>query len=388
MKIIWYKPHEAPNLYQARYFPVVFCRADDTVYLPVLDWVQEVEEAVDRLFRDDLITADEFGEILEQLRQHQQPGEPLRETTPFKVPIGAAVFADAPGLHPFGLRARPKTIFVQVREVRWLGAEGEEDGGGPLQRLGVWLWLVGDLAAEVVDIDCEQTYLADYRGKAIARLAERPEPYRGDDDAEEGEGLRGGVRETRFALTLVFEAPAPRHLTSATPPDLLHLKLLPLCVRREVARWEFPDGEPVYPLIKSAGESVVLVEGLRQGRLSAEAERRLMDERNALDVESPGPYFVEHPVLLVGARLPARPEPTEPRLPGWRSPVDLLQRCPLGVTLTTREGEELIPVSTTIQVQSSHAEELEASYHFPQLEALPPVASLEVEVLSLVEENA
>jgi hypothetical protein len=90
-------------------------------------------------------------------------------------------------------------------------------------------------------------------------------------------------------------------------------------------------------------------------------------------------------VLLISARLPVRGKEDEDGLTDWHSPVDLLDRCPLAVTLEAQDGTEIAPQTTTIQVQSSHAEELEASYHFPQLQELPPLRKLRVEVLNVVE---
>lgn len=385
MHIAWYQPHQPPSVYQPRYFPVALSRLDDTLYLPALDALQVVEQALDRLFADGLITVDEFDEVLFELHRRQLPGEELHATTLYKVPVQSEQFEEAPGLHPFKLRVRPRGCSVLVRELRWLQAEQEEDKE-PERRLGVWLWVATRLPADLVDVDVEHTYLADATGRVIARLAERPQPY-ARDDLDEQLALRGtrgaAAREARFALTLVFEAPNSRRLGEYAPLDVLHLTLRPLEVHQRLIRWEFTAAAPPYPLIKSTGETTVLVEGIQRGTLSSTSERRLLDERNRLDSEEPGPYYAEHPVLLVTARLPEQAGWGEEGSPDWRSPLELLSRCPVEVSLRASDGSEIRPLTTTVEVHSSHVEELEAAYHFPQMRELPPVSALQVEVLEV-----
>lgn len=388
MRIIWYKPHEAPDLYQPRYFPVAFSRTEDTIYLPTLDPVQAVEESVDQLFQDDLISAAEFAEVLAALDERREAVDPLRETTPYKLPVRMEQFKQVPGLRPFSLDVEPLSCSVLVRDLRWLRVDDEGDGSdGEQRRLGVWLWVTGYLQADLIDIDVEETYLADAHGEVIARLTEHPRGYRRPDlDAilEDPEIILD-CHDANFALTLVFEAPPVRPHGPAPAPDVLRLRLKPLCVRRHQVTWDFGEAEPLYPLIKDAGPSVVLVEGLRSGQLSAEAERRYLDDRNAVSEEEGGPFYAEHPVLLVAARMPQSERPPMVHLDNWRTPVDLLHRCPLSVRLWPEEGPPLAPASITIAVHSNQPNELEASYHFCDLETLPHLSRLTVEVLTVEE---
>lgn len=382
MRIIWYKPHQAPDLYQPRYFPVALARAEDAIYLPTLDPVQTLEEAVDQLFQDELISIEEFDEVLQALYEHRGPNEVLRETTPYKVPLQAEQFAQAPGLRPFRLAIEPSTCSVLVRDIRWLripDGNGEEEG----RRLGVWLWVAAYLDADLVEIDVEETYLADHRGKTIARLTEHPQGYR-REDLDEIAGLRmgSGPHEINFATTLVFEAPPERRVSRSQNVDVLHLALRPLRVQRHTVDFEFASADVSYPLIKDAGPAVVLVEGVQTGQLSPDSERRFLDERNDLENPDDSPYYAEHPVLLVAARMPQVCEPAH-KLDNWRSPIDLLLRLPLAVRFFGRDGAEITPSSTTIAVQADQPDELEASYHFCALEALPELAGLQVEVLTL-----
>lgn len=384
MHIIWYKPHQAPDLYQPRYFPVALARAEDTIYLPTLDPVQTVEEAVDQLFQDDLLSAEEFGEVLHALYEHCGPGESLRETTPYKVPVQPEQFAQAPGLRPFRLAVQPTSCSVLVRDIHWLRT-AQDDGEGEARRLGVWLWLAAYLDADLVDIDVEETYLADHRGKTIARLTEHPQGYRSEElDDTTSLPLISGPREINFATTLVFEAPPQRLNNASQHVDVLHLTLRPLRVERHTVDFAFAGADVTYPLIKDAGPAVVLVEGVQTGQLSPDSERRFLDERNDLEDPDNVPYHPEHPVLMVAARMPSLGEPAH-RLDNWRSPVDLMLRLPLAVRLYGRDGAEITPSSTTIAVQSDEPNELEAFYHFCGMKALPELASLQVEVLTLAD---
>ena len=382
MRIIWYKPHQAPDLYQPRYFPVALARTEDAVYLPTLDPVQTVEEALDQLFQDDLLSVDEFNEVLEELYEHREPGEALRQTTPYKVPVQPEQFAQAPGLRPFRLSTSPASCSVLVRDLRWLRSE-QEEGQEAERRLGVWVWVAAYLDADLIDVDAEETYLADHRGKVIARLTEQPQGYRTEElDELASFAPDSGPREINFAMTLVFEAPPPRR--PAQEPDVLHLALRPLRVQRHTVEFEFPSADISYPLIKDAGSAVVLVEGIQNGQLSPDAERRYLDDRNAFDDPDDSPYYPEHPVLMVAARVPSLGLPAR-QLDNWRSPVDLLMRLPLSVRLYGRDGAEITPSSATISVQSDQPDELEAYYHFCALQALPELAGLQVEVLTLAD---
>lgn len=384
MRIIWYKPHQAPNLYQPRYFPVALARAEDAIYLPTLDPVQTVEEAVDQLFQDELLSVDEFGEVLQALYEHRGPGEPLRETTPYKVPVQPEQFAQAPGLRPFRLAVQPASCSVLVQDIRWLRVAHDE-GGEETRRLGVWLWVAAYLDADLVDIDVEETYLSDHRGKTIGRLTEHPQGYRSEDlDDTLGLPLASIPHEINFATTLVFEAPPQRRGNASQNVDVLHLALRPLRVQRHTVAFEFTDGDVVYPMIKDAGPAVVLVEGVQSGQLSPDDERRFLDERNSLDDPDTDPYHPEHPVLMVAARMPSLGEPAH-KLDNWRSPVDLLLRLPLAVRLYACDGAEIMPSSSTIAVQSDEPNELEAFYHFCDMQALPELAGLQVEVLTLMD---
>lgn len=385
MRIIWYRPHEAPELYQPRYFPVAFSRAEDTIYLPTLDPLQTIEEAVDQLFQDDLISAVEFDEILTALGERQGPGEPLRESTPFKVPVRMEQFRQVPGLRPFEVQVDPPTCSVLVRDIRWLRLDDE--AGEARRRLGVWVWVVGYLDADLVDLDVEETYLADAAGEVIARLTEHPDGYR-RPDLDELLDLPDAVHEhhdATFSLTLVFEEPPARATGPAPKPDILHVQLRPLRVQSHVVSWEFNGSEPVYPLLKDAGPSVVLVEGLQQGQLTPEAERRYLDERNAVSEAVGGEFYTEHPVLLIAARMPGSERPPMVPLENWHTPMDLLLRSPLLARVYPRGGPAVVPFSTTITVHSSQPNEIEAAYHFCDRETLPPLERLTVEVLSLRE---
>ncbi|MGE5532118.1 MAG: hypothetical protein ACM3VW_08395 [Bacteroidota bacterium] len=387
MRIIWYKPHQAPELYQPRYYPVAFSRADESIYLPELDPVQLVEEAVDQLFQDDLISAEEFGEVLRALYERQGPGERLHETTLYKTPVQLEQFEQAPGLRPFRVEVLSDSCSVLVREVRWLRVPPRGEDDEEQQRLGVWLWVAGCTDADLVDFDLEETYLADDHGEELARLTEFPQGYR-----------RGNLDELvalpqeaplplsfHFATTLVLDVPAEREPAPPAASDVLRVALRMLKVQREVAGWDFTATAPVYPLIKQVGDAVLLVEGVREGALDAGAERRYLDDRNALGEQIAEPYYPEHPVFLVAARLPMEMNQTPGPLDNWRTPVDLLQQCPLTVRLQAHDGSEIVPTSVSIRVQSDQPDEWEACYHFCNLREFPPLRGLEVEVQKLTE---
>ena len=387
MRIVWYNPHQPPELYQPRYYPVAFSRADEVIYLPALDPVQTVEEAVDQLFQDDLISVEEFGEVLRALHERLAPGEPLHETTLYKTPVQLTQFDQAPGLRPFRVVVLNEGVSVLVREVRWLRAPARGEEEQPQPRLGVWLWVAGCSEADLIEFDLKLTYLADEDGEPIAHLTEFPQGYRRQDLAELV-ALPQAEREPtafHFATTLVLEVPPERDGSPSPAPDVLRLALRMLRVQRDVVTWDFGTTPPVYPLIKPAGPSVVLVEGVREGSLDAAAERRYLDERNALDEAITEPYFPEHPVFLVAARLPMTTQDSAGPLDNWRTPIDLLQQCPLTVRLQAEDGSEIIPSSVTIAVQSSQPDEWEASYHFCSIREFPPLSQLQVEVLILAE---
>lgn len=387
MRIIWYKPHQAPDVYQPRYYPVAFSRAEEAIYLPELDAVQTVEEAVDQLFQDDLISVDEFDEVLRALYQRQAPGEPLHETTLYKTPVQLAQFDDAPGLRAFRVAMLNENCSVLVREVRWLRVPPRGQEEAEQRRLGVWLWIAGCADADLVDFDLEETYLADDRGKEIARLTEFPQGYR-RENLEELVRLPDSESQPmnfHFATALVFEVPAERPPCESPASDVLRVALRMLQVQRQVAEWDFTTAEPVYPLIKQVGEVVLLVEGVREGALDPAAERSHLDERNALNEPIAEPYYPQHPVFLVSARLPMNMNQVRGPLDNWRTPVDLLQQCPLTARLQAQDGSEIIPTSVTIRVQSDQPDEWEAHYHFCNLQELPPLSGLQVEVLKLTE---
>jgi hypothetical protein len=387
MRIIWYKPHQAPELYQPRYYPVAFSRAEEAIYLPELDPVQTVEEAVDQLFQDDLISVDEFDEVLRALYERQGPGEPLHETTLYKTPVQLSQFEQAPGLRPFRVAMLSENCSVLVREVRWLRVPPSGQDDEEQQRLGVWLWIAGCADADLVDFDLEETYLADEHGEEIARLTEFAQGYR-PEDLEELVRLPEAARPPmsfHFATTLVFEVPAERQPAASPASDVLRVALRMLRVEREVAEWDFTATAPVYPLIKQVGDVVLLVEGVREGALDPAAERRYLDERNALDEQITEPYYPQHPVFLVAARLPMNMNQVNEPLDNWRTPVDLLQQCPLTVRLQAQDGSEIIPTSVSIRVQSDQPDEWEACYHFCDLREFPPLSGLQVEVLKLIE---
>lgn len=387
MRIVWYRPSDTPPVYQPRYFPVCLDRAEDTVYLPTLDPLQVIEEAVDQLFQDDQISVRELDEVLSALYD-RVPREQSDLHRPARSFLQLAQFQQVPGLHPFIVEVHPGTFGAVVPDIRRVRVEMEEDREE--ERLGIWLWIGGYSEADIIDVDVENTYLADADGEILARLSERPRPYRRpdlDDEENEDEPFSRplgapGAHEVMYGLNLLLDLPAERESVPGLPLDVLHVHLLRLRVQRQVVEWRFTDEPPVYPLIKDAGSTVVLVEGFRKGQVDAGDERGILDGINQFGNLRPLEYHREHPVLLIAART-AELRQAEYLPDEWRSPLDLLMRCPLSVTLQREDGRLVEPMSSQISVTSSHTNELEAVYHFWQYEELPEWKVMRVEVLTV-----